>query len=328
MRSSWLHIALLLFISVALSAQQVQFRALTEAKQILENGVFELEFRLDNAQANSIQYPDLADFTVISGPSVGRSMQIVNGRRSSTMSWTFTLMGGKAGRYTIGPAEVVANNKTLRTSPIEIEIVEGKPGQQVAGNVMPTDEQIFLKAVIDTGAHVYPGQQVRITYKLYHSVGIRNYNTLKEHDYSDFYYRYVVDFDKRIYTEVIDGVQYNVRNLRSIALFPKKAGTYTIDPFIINVGIGVQSERRSFFFNTRTIPKTITSNPVTFEVESVPEPAPPDYTGAVGTYRMNVTAAPRQLTTDDALVVTADFVGDGDPKALVNPLDRLFERPL
>ena len=314
MRARLLYIVLILTLPAMAVGQQVRFRALTQAKQILENGVFELEFRLENAKADNIEYPDLSDFTIISGPSVGRSMQIINGRRSSSVSWTFTLMGGKAGRYTIGSARVIADNRTYKTDPINIEVVEGKGGSTAAGNVMPTDEQIFLRAVIDTGGNVFPGQQIRVTYKLYHSVDIRNYNTVRESDYSDFYYRYVVDFDKRVYTEVIDGVQYAVRNLRSVALFPQKSGSYALDPLIINVGIGVQSERRSFFFNTRTIPKTITSNPIKFDVTPLPEPVPDDFTGAVGQYTMNVMAAPKKLTTDDALVVTAHFVGDGDAK--------------
>ena len=307
---SWIFLVFL----VPVTTGQVQFQAITDARQVLENGVFNVQFKLDNARGDEMEYPDFGEFEVISGPSTETSIQIVNGRRTSSLIYRFTLMApGKEGKYTIGPATIKVQRKVMRTSPIEIEVVKGKPGGSVQGTVMPTDDQVFVRAEIDTGA-VYPGQQVRISYRLYAAVGIRNFKILKEDDYADFHYNYVKDFNEVVYTEVIDGVQYRVRTLKSVALFPKKTGTYEIDPFIINIGIGVRSERRSFFFNTRTIPKTIKTEPFNIEVRPLPEGAPENFSGAVGKYALAAAGSPSQLTTDEALVLNVQFAGDGDSK--------------
>jgi oxygen tolerance protein BatD len=314
-----------LFIGTA-AAQSVAFYARSDAKQILENGVFNVRFSVRNAEGKNIKFPDFKDFKVISGPGRETSIQITNGKRTSSITYRFTLMATRTGKFVIGPATVEVGKRTYKSNPLEIEVVKGKPGSTVQGTVMPTDEQVFMRAEMDTTG-IYSGQQVRIDYKVYTAVNIRSYNALKEDDYAGFHYRYVRDYNSRAYSEVIDGVQYKVQTLKSIALFSKKVGIFHIEPFIINVGIGVKDNRRSFFFNNRAIPKTVTSNALNFEVLPLPEPAPADFTGAVGHYAMSARVKPVQLTTDDALTLTVKFAGDGDAKRWSVPtLDYLSSR--
>jgi len=308
------------------SAQKVGFYAKSDVKQILENGVFNLRFSIQNAEGKSIKYPDFKNFKMISGPNTETSIQISNGRRTSSVTYRFTLMAEKTGKFTIAPATIQVGNKTLKSNPVEIEVVKGKPGSVVQGTVMPTDEQVFLIAEMDT-TNIYSGQQIRIDYKIFTAVNIRNYNAIKEDDYEGLHYRYVKDFNAQAYTDVIDGVQYKVQTLKSIALFPTKTGEYEIDPFIVNVGIGVKDNRRSFFFNNRTIPKTLSSNKLNFEVLPLPGTAPASFTGAVGHYATAVSTKPNKLTTDDALTLTLQIAGDGDAKRWSVPtLDYLSDR--
>ena len=307
------------------SAQSEMFYAKTDVSQVLENGVFNLRYVVQNADGKNIKYPDFKNFQVVSGPSTETSIQIMNGRRTSSVSYRFILMAEKAGKFRIDPATIQVGNRTLKSNPVEIEVIKGKPGSAVQGTVMPTDEQVFIRAEMDTSS-IYSGQQVRIEYNIYTAVSIRNYNVIKEDSYDGFHYRYVKDFGAKAHTELIDGVQYKVQTLKSIALFPKKTGIFHIEPFIVNIGIGVKDNRRSFFFNNRTIPKTLTTNTLTFEVLPLPEPQPESFTGAVGHYAIAVRTKPSKLTTDDALTLTLQIAGDGDGKRWSVPtLDYLSE---
>lgn len=314
------------FFIAAVSAQSATFYAKSDVTQILENGVFNVRYVVQNAEGRNIKYPDFKNFKIISGPSTETSIQIMNGKRTSSMTYRFILMAEKSGTYRIDPATVQVGNRTLKSNPLEIEVVKGKPGNNVQGTVMPTDEQVFMRAEMDTTG-IYSGQQVRIDYKIYTAVNIRNYNAIKEDTYQGLHYRYVKDFNAQAHTEVIDGVQYKVQTLKSVALFPKKTGIFHIEPFIVNVGIGVKDSRRSFFFNNRTIPKTLSTNTLTFEVLPLPEPEPAAFTGAVGHYAIAVRAKPNKLTTDDALILTLQIAGDGDAKRWSIPtLDYLSDR--
>lgn len=314
------------FFICSASAQSVKFYAKTDVTQILENGVFNVRYVVQNAEGRNIKYPDFKNFQIMSGPSTETSVQIMNGKRTSSVTYRFILMAEKPGKYRIDPATVQVGNRTFKSNPLEIEVVKGKPGNSVQGTVMPSDEQVFMRAEMDT-AGIYSGQQVRIDYKIYTAINIRNYNAVKEDTYQGLHYRYVKDFNAQAYTEVIEGVQYKVQTLKSVALFPKKTGIFHIEPFIVNVGIGVKDSRRSFFFNNRTIPKTLSSNTLTFEVLPLPEPEPSAFTGAVGHYALAVRTKPSKLTTDDALTLTLQIAGDGDAKRWSVPtLDYLSDK--
>jgi hypothetical protein len=317
---------LLVFILASGKAQTVGFYAKADATQILENGAFNIRFSLQNASGGSVEYPDFKDFTIVSGPNKETSVQIMNGKRKSSVTYVYTLMAKRIGKFTIGPAKVKVNGRVLETSSVEIEVVKGKAGSTVQGTVMPTDEEVFLVAEMYS-VGIYSGQQVRIDYKIYTSVNIRNYNAVREDSYVGLHYRYVNDFANRSYTEVVDGVQYKVQTLKSVALFPQKTGMFHIDPFIVNVGIGVKDNRRSFFFNNRTIPKTLSSNALNFEVLPLPGNEPANFTGAVGHFAMGVTTKPNKITTDDALTITLQIAGDGDAKRWAIPtLDYLSDK--
>lgn len=296
------------------SGQQDTWEASTDATEILENGVFRLQFTLRNADGSQMKLPSLDAFEVLSGPSSESSISIINGKRTTFKIYSFTLMAKKKGKYTIDPASIVVGQRTLRTKPIVITVVEGKPGASVSGTVIPSDEQVFIRAEMDTSVH-YPGEQVILKYKLYTTVSIRNYRPVREDDYDDFIVRYVKNFGEGYSSKVIDGVQYRVQTLKSVALFPSKPGTYTIEPFIVNVGIGVkESSRRSFFFNTRSVPKTVKSEPLEVRVLPLPDPKPEGFTGAVGQFAIEAIPEKTQVTTDDALVLNVRLANNGDAR--------------
>ena len=119
---------------------------------------------------------------MISGPSTSNSISIVNGARTSKQGFVYTIQPKKIGNYTIGPASVVVNGKTLRSKPISVQVLKGK---QVAKGEK-AEEELYVKAEIDTN-EVYVGQQVMVNYKLYTTVDIENYDIVKETDYAGFY---------------------------------------------------------------------------------------------------------------------------------------------
>ena len=320
---------LVLLSSAALSAQKVSWTADADADEVLENGVFRVSFVLRNAEGSRVEYPAFEAFDVLSGPSTEKSISIVNGFRQTFETYSFTLMAKKTGTFEIGPASITVNNRRLATTPFNIKVVEGKPGANVSGTVMPTDDQVFLRAEVDTSMH-FPGEQITISYRLYTSVGIRNYRVVREDPYKGFVYRYVKDFDDVAKNRVIDGVQYRVQTLKSVALFPTKSGTYEIEPFIVNVGIGVRdNSRRNFFFSTRSVPKTVRSNRVTLNIAPLSEPAPDGFTGAVGHFAMDAAPEKTNITTDEALVLNVRLASDGDARKWSVPtleyLNDMFE---
>jgi hypothetical protein len=310
-QTSWLILFFLVFIlALGNTDAQITFEAKSDANQVVENGVFNVEFKLNNATSRSFTPPDFSAFKVVSGPSTSQSTTIINGQMSQSMSLTYSLLATKVGKFTIGPAAIVVNGNRLKSKPIQIEVVKAAPG----GGSGALGE-IFLKAEIDT-VQIYPGQQQFLYYTIYTQLNVRDMSAISEDSYDDFYFRYVKDFDRRPQQVVINGAQYTSRIIKTVALFPQKTGTFTIDPLIMNVWVpkpGANTSR-SFFRTYNHITKQVSSKPVTIIVSALPPGAPSSFSGAVGSFKMQSSIDRQKLTTDDALVLRMRVVGDGDSR--------------
>ena len=78
-------------------AQSESFRASVDRSEVALDEYVQVEFILENAQGKGFTPPDFAEWTVISGPSTSTQVSIVNGLRSSAISYIYTLSPKKAG---------------------------------------------------------------------------------------------------------------------------------------------------------------------------------------------------------------------------------------
>jgi hypothetical protein len=91
----------IVYLSLNLSAQDINFYAQTDAKEVFEGSYIELEYILTNAEGRNFKAPSFTNFEVASGPSRASEISIVNGSRSSKYKYGFMLIPKKAGKHTI-----------------------------------------------------------------------------------------------------------------------------------------------------------------------------------------------------------------------------------
>jgi len=309
---------ILFFIAIifwSTGTAQVSFEASTDAKQVVENGYFQITFTLNNAQGRNFKAPSFKNFTVLNGPSRSMSTTIINGKASQKVSYAYSLQPKKIGRFTIGSATTVVNGKTMKSNSVKVDVIKASKASKNASQ----EEQLFVKAEIDTNL-VYVGQQLVVNYKLYTSVNIENYDIALEPEYQGFFARDIRRFDSRQVREVVDGVQYTTKVLKRIALFPQQTGLQTIKPMKVRLGVIVGNKRpNSFFFNNQIKPVNVQTNPLEINVKSLPQPIPAAFSGAVGKYAMNSYIDKTNITTDDAVGVKLVIQGNGDIKRLQPP---------
>ena len=111
---------------------QVSFEASTDAKQIVENGYFQLTFTLNNAQGANFKAPSFRNFDVLSGPSRSMSTTIINGNATRKVAYNYSLQPKKIGKYTIGPASIVVNGKTLKSNAVKIDVVKASAASKLS----------------------------------------------------------------------------------------------------------------------------------------------------------------------------------------------------
>ena len=89
-----------------------RFTTNVDRTEITSDQYLQVEFTLENAQGKNFATPDFKGWTVIQGPSTSSSVSIINGARSSTISYGYLLSPKTVGMLTIGKAEITAVSYT------------------------------------------------------------------------------------------------------------------------------------------------------------------------------------------------------------------------
>jgi len=309
-----LFLAIFAVAHISLAQGSVSFTASSDAREVLVNNYFEVSFNLKNANGSDFTPPNFNDFIVLAGPNSSTSMQIINGQVSREMSYSYTIQAPKEGTFTIGPASIVANGKTLRSDPLTIKVLKGNNS---AGD--SADERQAYVAIEPNKTIAYPGEQILLDFKLYTTVSLDGYDITQEPDYRGFFVQELRRFNSRTQREVINGKQVTTKVLRRLALFPQQTGELTIPSATFQLAVVQDNNRSGFFFRRNVKPVFVTTEPVTIQVKELPSGAPGNFTGAVGNFGFQATANRMQATTDDAISITMMLTGDGDMKRVQSP---------
>jgi len=330
-----LNMVLLVVLGVPAGAQDGVFTATADRTTVAAGEQFAVSFTVSGSDMNSVRNlkpPDFSSFVVMSGPNQSTSMQIVNGRVSGTVTFTYYLYARQAGKYTIGPALVEYKGSQLRTQSLQIEVAAGKPRTQTKEAEPGQDiaENLFIRATIDK-QRVKQGEPVTITYKLYTRLTVSGYDIAKAPVYQGFWAEEIEQPKQpSVMAEMYEGKQYRVAMIRKTALFPTQSGRLVITPLEVRCAFQMPSKRKSndpfdsffndpFFSRTQSVEDEFKSNPLTVTVDHLPGNAPAGYSGAVGRFTFAATVDSREVKTGDPITLRLTVSGTGNVKLLTPP---------
>ena len=105
--------------SVSTFADEVSLRV-SAPSTVEVGGKFRVQFTVNTQNVSHFSAPDFKGFEVIYGPATSSqsSFQMINGRtsQSSSIIYTYVLLAGNSGTFTIGSASVQVDGKTPKTS--------------------------------------------------------------------------------------------------------------------------------------------------------------------------------------------------------------------
>ena len=342
-------VVLIVFVSAVTSvgfSQDVQF--IGQAKQVVSvNETFTLVYTL-NAQGSGFQGPRIQGFGVLSGPntSTSSSIRAVNGRTTMTITYSFTylLQANREGAFDIPAATVTANGKQVTSNIVNIKVVKGSAASGTAGQSAGnqnrnsglrsggesgTTNDVYVKAFA-SNSNPLQGEGIVVTYKVFTKVPIAQINISKLSSFSGFWSQNLMKENDKLQqtTQVIDGEQYVVADIRKIALFPLKSGSLVIDPLELSCVAQVRRQTKTktgdpffddffndSFFNSgvANVEKNLKSNPVTVNVRPLPnEGKPADFSGAVGSFTFHTEIDKTRLKTNEAVTLKCTISGRGN----------------
>lgn len=315
-------------------AQEIRFDASLSKSKAAESEQIKITYSI-NANASGFTAPNLSEFNVLMGPQQMMSTQIINGRMTQSLSFSFVITGKKPGKYTIPPARIRVGNGELKSNSLEVEITKGAatspgrgntPGNTGNGGAAPNGDELFVKAIVSK-TNTWVGDQILVTYKLFSRYPQLNYELLKMPTFNGFYSEDIqIPKSANGIRETYDGKEYLTAEIKKVLLFPQKSGRLEIPSMELSCLVRQRVSSGNIwdqFFGGgyRDVELKIKSQAVTVDVKN-PEATgkPANFNGAVGNLDFSVKIDREQLKSGDAATLTISVGGKGNLKLIEPPV--------
>ncbi|GAB5400924.1 MAG: BatD family protein [Aureisphaera sp.] len=299
---------------------QVTFQSKVSKKKLGVNERLRIDFEM-NQDGDDFNPPDFAGFRIVGGPHQAISNSWINGKRSYSKTYSYTLAPKAKGKFTIGQATINIEGETYKTTPIVVQVTAAVSKPKDGNNAdYLASENVHLVAEVSK-TNPYLNEAITVTYKLYVSNEVSITSNWREVDtpkYADFWSQ---NIDSRgnykIYDGTYQGEDYRYVVLRRTVLYPQKTGKLEIEPLSLDIPIDVKSNRRDIFGRSlmTRVNKTISAGKRTIDVKPLPEEGRPiNFTGAVGDFDFAISTNKTQLDANEALELSVKVSGNGNLK--------------
>lgn len=337
--------------SVSAFADEVSLRV-SAPSTVEVGGKFRVQFTVNTQNVSHFSAPDFKGFEVIYGPATSSqsSFQMINGRtsQSSSIIYTYVLLAGNSGTFTIGSASVQVDGKTVKSKPVQVRVLSGGAGgaggssnggssngggnyggSQSSSAPSASSSNISAKDLFMTATasrtSVHEQEAILLTYKIYTLVDLTQLDgklpTLDGFQIQEIPLPRTKEFSIE---------QYNGRNYRTVTwsqylLFPQKSGKLTI-PSITYEGVVITRNRNldpiEAFFNGQSgyseVKRKITTPTLTINVSPLPN-KPEGFSGAVGKFSVSSSISTKEVDANEAVTLKISVQGSGNMKLISTP---------
>jgi hypothetical protein len=309
---------------------------------VVSGDQFRLTFTVNTQKVKDFRAPSITKgFDVLMGPSRSQqsSTQIINGKVSSSSSITYTyiLMAGDAGTYTIPAASIEANGEKIFSNAVTIKVLppdqsaSGSKGSQKsgaqAGNQAAsgriTSNDLFITATASKTT-VHEQEAILLTYKVYTLVNLRQLFG-KMPDLKGFHTQEIeLPQQKTFSLEHYKGRNYNTTVWSQYVLFPQQTGKLEIPSITFEGVVAIQTvsdDSFDAFFNGggyQEVKKKIVTPKLTINVQPLPA-KPANFSGGVGEFTLASSINAKDVKTNDAVTIKLTISGSGNMKLISTP---------
>jgi len=332
----------LLVAHVSAIADEVQFTA-SAPGAVVKGEQFRVSYTVTTQKVKEFRAPSFEGFEVLMGPSSSRSSStsIVNGEvtSTSTITYTYILMGVKEGEYSIPGASIVADGDSKTSNSLKIKVL---PPDQTTGNGQQTgrgqgrasgasangqisNNDLFITATVNK-TNAYEQEAILLTYKVYFTVNLRELE-IKMPDLKGFLTQEVELQRGQPTLEHYQGRNYNTIVWSQYVLFPQQAGKLEIPSINFDATVAVRTQRSidpfDMFFNGGSsyvdVRKTISTPKLTVNVTPLPTGKPASFAGGVGEFDLKSSITTTELKANEAVTLKLEISGVGNMKLVSTP---------
>jgi hypothetical protein len=286
----------------------------------------------------------------IHGTGTSRQFEIHNFNTNSSVTYNYTVLPLRAGRFTIPPQIVRAGGKLLRTPELILNVADSSGGSSGARpsrgrQSQPTraGDLLFAELIVPKKV-AYVGEIVPVQIRMGFDPRVRP-RLIEPPEIAGQGFTAQKLQQSGQSSETINGRPYDVVTYKT-AIAAARAGKFELGPVKAKAQVIIprarsapRSRSRSpfdlfdlddpfsdpFFSNPfaqvgerREV--EIKSEPVALEVKSLPTNAPPSFSGAIGNFVMTTDANPKSVQVGDPITVTSAISGRGNFDRVNPPL--------
>lgn len=339
---------------VSVCAAQVTF--VVKSPQTVDvNGQFRVQYVLSNAEGEEFSKPSFPDFEVLAGPSVSNfsNFQIINGKRSSSSSITYTyiLQPKHKGTFSLPIATIKAGGKVYKSQNMKVNVISSASAgastsssnsriqssddddddfftePQHAGSAITNRDLYFTVGA--TKKRVYEQEPIMLTYKFHARVGVGLANVMlrQKPDLKGFWTQ-EIELPRNLApsSEKQNGALYRVGTNLQYVIFPQQTGKLTIPGITFDCDV-IQRDRQidpldAFFNGGGNINMKVqrTTDDITIEVLPLPQPKPAAFSGGVGHFALKTQLTTQVPKTNDIASLRLTISGNGNMKLIKAPI--------
>ena len=241
----------LVFIVFTIKAQDksaITFEMKLSKEKLGINERLRVDFTM-NKDGDNFNPPDFQGFRVLMGPSQSISSSWVNGVRSYSKTYSYTLAPTARGQFTIKQSTIVIDGETYKSLSKKIEVTAAvdKPNDQMTVDDV-ADQSLHLVAEVSKTSP-YLNEALSVVYKLYvsPSISVSNYQPLDNPKYNNFWSQDIPVSRPVAENGTYKGKPYRYVVLKRVVLYPQKSGNLEIEPLSLEVTVDVPTTKRDFF---------------------------------------------------------------------------------
>jgi hypothetical protein len=299
---AWEQIVLVLLLLLFPLVSSAELNLSIDRAEINIEEAFELSISSNSTTSGSIDISPLQqDFEIIDQYKQSR-VQIINGNRSQSTTWTYTLVAKQPGTITI-PA-ISIGNETTKTREITVK----KGSAQNSNN-----QDVIVEAKVEQQSVYVQGQFIYVQ-RLLFAKPFRNNSTLTRPTLKEGLAEVEALGNTPKRTVKRNGRDYSMLT-RRFAIIPQKSGKLLVAPTVFSGTMrrSMQRHSNSFGFNPRSRRIRVLSNEVNIEVK----PRPKEFTGKDWivakdfSLHLSWSTPPDQLKAGDPVTVVLAAIANG-----------------
>ena len=281
------------------------------------NDIITLKIEVSSSGFGSAPEPVLPsiDFGYIVKSYTSSNYSMVNGKMSSSKSYTYQVKADKSGRFTIQPATVTYRGKTYKSNAINVQVggnsnasqgtnsTNNKPTQSVEKGLISRSKgsNTYITTSINK-KQVYLGEPIILTFTYYTRENFFDSPQYSAPETPGFWKEDLQNNNRQVY-KIINGMQYAVQEINYL-LFATNPGKKTIGP------AKLVYTRGGFFNSGQDI--TLTTNPLEVEILALPEKGKPaNFSGLVSPseIKMSASLSSGPYKANEGITLTLNIVG-------------------